>query len=53
MRIDFEPLQSLPRLAWCVRLQRNADTVRVRHGSWVETRADCFFEGVVCQKSVG
>ena len=45
MEIEFQPVSSLPRLAWCASLQKNQGAVRVIHGPWVETRKDCFFEG--------
>lgn len=45
MKLEFELGPSLPRLAWCARVCRGEDVVRVRHGSWVESRDDCFFEG--------
>jgi len=45
MRFEYQRVDSLPRLAWCARVARGAPRVRVRHGPWVETRADRFFEG--------
>lgn len=45
MRFDFRLDDSLPRLAWCARITRDADAVIVRHGPWVETSARLFFEG--------
>ncbi|HXK25891.1 MAG TPA: hypothetical protein VMS55_24705 [Myxococcota bacterium] len=45
MRFEYQRVESLPRLAWCARLARGASSMRVRHGPWVETRADRFFEG--------
>jgi hypothetical protein len=41
----FERCDSLPGLAWCCRLRRGRDEVRVQHGRWVELREDAFFEG--------
>jgi hypothetical protein len=45
MRFDFRPIDNLPRLAWCAYLTKGKDSIVVRHGPWVETRDDCFFEG--------
>ena len=45
MRFDFRRHDSLPRLAWCARLERGSTEVRVDHGPWVETRDGFFFEG--------
>ena len=36
---------SLPRMAWCARLDRGAREVHIHCGSWVERRPDAFFEG--------
>jgi hypothetical protein len=36
---------SLPLLAWGACMRRHTKVVEVVHGPWVETRADCFFEG--------
>jgi len=45
MKIEFQLISSLPRLAWCASLRKNEGVVRILHGPWVETRNDCFFEG--------
>jgi hypothetical protein len=45
MRLRFERGELLPRLAWCARLRRGDDEVRVRHGPWVETDAARFVAG--------
>ena len=45
MRFVYQKADSLPRLAWCARLSRGSLEVPVRHGPWVETREDRFFEG--------
>jgi hypothetical protein len=42
---DFFPNSALPRLAWCAKVARGADTVVVEHGPWVETRESFFAEG--------
>lgn len=44
MRFDYRRVDSLPRLAWCATITAGETAVVVRHGSWVETRPDCFFE---------
>jgi hypothetical protein len=44
--LEFRPLASLPRLAWCARLRRGAELVRVLHGTGVETAERWFAEGV-------
>ncbi len=45
MEFQFEPIETLPRLAWCARIKREEDRVVVRHGPWVETRPTFFCEG--------
>jgi hypothetical protein len=45
MKIKFELITTFPRLAWCAKIQKDEDMVTVRHGPWVETRDECFFEG--------
>ena len=45
MRFIFDRDDSLPRLAWCARVERGSADVRVRHGPWVETGDEFFFEG--------
>jgi hypothetical protein len=42
--IEFEPLATLPPLAWCAHARAGAP-VRVTHGPWVETRDAGFVEG--------
>lgn len=43
--LDYHLDPSLPRLAWCAQVRRAEARIQVRHGPWVETQADCFFEG--------
>ena len=43
---DFHCNPALPRLAWCAKVARGADTVVVEHGPWVETGTSFFAEGV-------
>ncbi len=45
MRLEFELIPNLPRLAWAAHLRKDDPAVRILHGPWVETREDCFFEG--------
>jgi hypothetical protein len=45
MRFAFQRNDTLPRLAWCCRLDRGADTAHVTHGSWVEVGDGFYFEG--------
>jgi len=45
MRFEYQRVDSLPRLAWCARIARGASRASVRHGPWIETRDDRFFEG--------
>ena len=45
MRLQFERDEAIPRLAWCARVARAGDTVHVRHGPWVDTWEQGFFEG--------
>ena len=44
MRIEFEPISTLPALSWHARVKR-CGAVLVRHGEYVEVRADRFVEG--------
>ncbi len=46
MHLEFERIESLPRLAWCARLRRGDRVVRVRCGPWVEVREDRWVEGI-------
>jgi hypothetical protein len=45
VKLEFELIPNLPRLAWAARLRQGDPAVRILHGPWVETREDCFFEG--------
>lgn len=45
MRLEFEHIPNLPRLAWAARLRNHEPAVQILHGPWIETREDCFFEG--------
>lgn len=45
MRFRFERADGLPRLAWCAHLRAGEPVVSVRHGPWVETADNAFFEG--------
>jgi hypothetical protein len=45
VRLAFERVEALPRLAWCARLAAGSDVVEVRHGPWVEAHEDFFVEG--------
>lgn len=45
MRFKFHNVQNLPRLAWCVNIQKGENTVEVLHGPWVETAEHFFCEG--------
>jgi hypothetical protein len=45
MRFEYSKIETLPRLAWCARIGRGRDAVRVEHGPWVETHDRFFFEG--------
>jgi len=46
MQFLFRATASLPRMAWCARINRDNPVVVVEHGSWVETAEGCFFEGI-------
>jgi hypothetical protein len=45
VKLTFQQIDSIPRLAWCAKLVKAGDTVEVLHGPWVETADDFFFEG--------
>lgn len=44
-KMQFEVAETLPRLAWCARIQRGRNAVTVRHGPWVERGQQAFYEG--------
>ncbi len=46
MKLLYRHIESLPRLAWCARMEKFSDVVEVFHGSWVETCDTFFVEGV-------
>lgn len=45
MIIKYNPLESLPQLAWGARIDKGADYVSVFHGTGVETNPSGFIEG--------
>jgi hypothetical protein len=45
MKLLFQRIESLPKLAWCAKLVEGQDTAEVLHGPWVETSEDFFCEG--------
>ena len=45
MQFRYHAVSTLPRLAWCARVDAGGDVVSVFHGSWVETRPESFIEG--------
>jgi len=45
MEFAYERIESLPKLAWCARVEGRSDVVTVLHGPGVETRPDFFIEG--------
>lgn len=45
MNLEPQANPALPRLAWCVRMERGAGIAMLEHGPWVETGPDWFFEG--------
>jgi hypothetical protein len=45
MKLVFQRIDSLPPLSWCADIRTGSDEIVVRHGKWVETREDRFFEG--------
>jgi hypothetical protein len=45
MEFVFQRIDTLPRLAWCVRVDKGVAAIRVLHGSDVEVRSDFFCEG--------
>lgn len=46
MQFKYIPVDTLPRLAWCARIDKGRDTVVVYHGIQVETQPEFFAEGV-------
>lgn len=45
MQFQYYPRPELPSLSWALALNKQAQIVEVHHGSGVETREHCFFEG--------
>jgi hypothetical protein len=45
VKLDFQFVPDLPRMAWGARLRKDEPEIRVLHGPWVELREECFFEG--------
>jgi hypothetical protein len=45
MRFEFVRCATLPKLAWCARLEQGGGEAHVYHGPWVETRQSWFAEG--------
>ena len=45
MRFRYSEVPDLPALAWCARVDRGKDEIRLVHGSGVETRPHAFVEG--------
>jgi len=45
MYFNFIRIDHLPRLAWCIEIEKNKKEVNVYHGQWVETLQDFFVEG--------
>jgi hypothetical protein len=45
MRLDFQLVERLPKLAWVARVHRDEERVDILHGPWVETRGASFVEG--------
>lgn len=45
MKLSFECIEALPRLAWCAKISRHQEKIKIWHGPWVETRATFFCEG--------
>jgi hypothetical protein len=46
MRFRYQPVETLPPLAWCARLSQGEAEILVIHGSGVVTRPEGFVEGV-------
>ena len=45
MQFQYHPVDTLPPLAWCARVDKESDTVTVFHGNRVETRPNGFADG--------
>ena len=45
IKFHFSSSASLPRLAWCLEIEKGSDIARVVHGEWVETSEHSFVEG--------
>ena len=45
MRLEFRRYDTLPRLAWCIKITSSEEAVEVSHGPWVEVSDGFFCEG--------
>lgn len=45
MNFNFIKLDNLPRLSWAAQVNKNAETIDVYCGPWIETDGHCFVEG--------
>jgi hypothetical protein len=45
MKLAFKKIDTLPRMAWCARVDKLHHTIRILHGSYVEVSNEFFCEG--------
>jgi len=45
VNFNFVKLENLPRLSWAAQVNKNAETIDVYCGPWIETDGNCFVEG--------
>jgi hypothetical protein len=45
MKLEFQKINTLPKLAWCAKIERLNHTIRILHGPYVEVSDEFFCEG--------
>ena len=45
MKLMFQKIDTLPRLAWCAKIDKLNHTIRILHGPYVEVSNEFFCEG--------
>lgn len=45
MRFEYQQNSEIPKLSWCLFIEKNQEVVKVMHGEWVEVKEAFFIEG--------
>ncbi|TDL32890.1 hypothetical protein E2R51_09510 [Jeotgalibacillus sp. S-D1] len=45
MKFNFHMHEDLPKLSWCLKMEKDQPLIEVSHGKWVEANARFFIEG--------